>query len=280
MSDTHSQELTKAQEVLRSPRGQGGRARRGWPPGCHHVEGLARGRAAVGGGAARLAPHLATLALTLLPLCRQRQPPTSLWSTDRPCVAMCAVTRMDPSVTSCPRGRWWILGGQASTKTWSRRPSPRPGGKGRGSACGHGAMGAPSRHPRCAREESQDTAGWGQRCAACLTRKGIPQRLAPPVLAAWQVGHGAGHGFSARLVSGGRPARCSGATPTQATGLPTQRYKVWTVLHNFDCRAPDGTTPAARFFRRTFPELFETVLSRIDALPQPRRRKHQGALCH
>ena len=43
-------------------------------------------------------------------------------------------------------------------------------------------------------------------------------------------------------------------------GLPKRRYKVWTVLHNFDCRAPDGTTPAARFFRREFPDLFETVL--------------------
>ena len=37
-------------------------------------------------------------------------------------------------------------------------------------------------------------------------------------------------------------------------GLPKRRYKVWTVLHNFDCRASDGTTPASRFFRRGFPE--------------------------
>ena len=63
-------------------------------------------------------------------------------------------------------------------------------------------------------------------------------------------------------------------------GLPTLRYKVWTVLHNFDCHAADGTTPASRFFRRPFPELFETVLSHIEALPQPRRRKHQVALSH
>jgi hypothetical protein len=57
-------------------------------------------------------------------------------------------------------------------------------------------------------------------------------------------------------------------------GLPKQRYKVWAVLHNFDGRAADGTTPAARFFRRAFPDLFETVLAQIEALPQPRRRKH------
>ena len=63
-------------------------------------------------------------------------------------------------------------------------------------------------------------------------------------------------------------------------GLPKQRYKVWTILHNFDCHAPDGTTPAVRFFRRPFPDLFDTVFSRIGALPQPRRRKRQVALSH
>jgi hypothetical protein len=63
-------------------------------------------------------------------------------------------------------------------------------------------------------------------------------------------------------------------------GLPKHRYKVWTVLHNFDCRAGDGTTPASRFFRRSFPDLFDTVLSHIEALPQPRRRNRQVALCH
>ena len=63
-------------------------------------------------------------------------------------------------------------------------------------------------------------------------------------------------------------------------GLPKQRYKVWTVLHNFDCRAPDGTTPAARFFRREFPDLFETVFSNVGALPRPRQRKRVVTLRH
>ena len=63
-------------------------------------------------------------------------------------------------------------------------------------------------------------------------------------------------------------------------GLPTRRYKVWTVLHNFDCRAPDGTTPASRFFRREFPDLFETVLSTIDDLPRPRKRNQAVAPPH
>ncbi len=61
-------------------------------------------------------------------------------------------------------------------------------------------------------------------------------------------------------------------------GLPKQRYKVWTALHNFDCRAADGTTPASRFFRRTFPDLFETVLAKIEDLPRPRKRNQAMAL--
>jgi hypothetical protein len=58
--------------------------------------------------------------------------------------------------------------------------------------------------------------------------------------------------------------------PSIHRGLPTRRYRVWTVLHNFDCRAADGTTPASRFFRPPFPDLFESVLSQIDELPMPR----------
>ncbi len=61
-------------------------------------------------------------------------------------------------------------------------------------------------------------------------------------------------------------------------GLPKRRYKVWTVLHNFDCRAADGTTPASRFFRQGFPDLFETVLAQIDDLPRPRKRHQAMAL--
>jgi hypothetical protein len=61
-------------------------------------------------------------------------------------------------------------------------------------------------------------------------------------------------------------------------GLPKRRYRVWTVLHNFDCRASDGTTPASRFFRRGFPDLFETVLSQIDDVPRPRKRNQAMAL--
>jgi len=63
-------------------------------------------------------------------------------------------------------------------------------------------------------------------------------------------------------------------------GLPTRRSQVWTVLHNFDCLAADGTTPASRFFRRSFPDLFESVLSQIDELPLPRQRRQALAASH
>jgi hypothetical protein len=56
-------------------------------------------------------------------------------------------------------------------------------------------------------------------------------------------------------------------------GLPLRRYQVWTVLHNFDWRAADGTTPASRFFRQSFPDLFESVLLQSDELPMPRQRR-------
>jgi hypothetical protein len=61
-------------------------------------------------------------------------------------------------------------------------------------------------------------------------------------------------------------------------GLPLRRYQVWTGLHNSDCRAAEGTTPASRFFRWSFPDLFESVLSQIDELPMPRQRRQALAV--
>jgi hypothetical protein len=58
-------------------------------------------------------------------------------------------------------------------------------------------------------------------------------------------------------------------------GLPRQRHKVRTVLHNFDCRALDGTTPAARFFGRQFPDLFEAAFPHMTTLPRPRQRQRE-----
>jgi Family of unknown function (DUF6399) len=114
---------------------------------------------------------------------------------------------------------------------------------------------------------------------AAFDQHAMTPRLAPRVLADW-------HAWATDRVNAfqrassavkGRNGALSGLHYHQR-GLPKQRYKVWTILHNFDCRASDGTTPAMRFFRRPFPNLFETTLSHIEALPRPRQRKHTGVL--
>ena len=116
---------------------------------------------------------------------------------------------------------------------------------------------------------------------SAFERHAITQRLAPQVLAAWTAWATDRVKAFQRASSAveGRNGYLSQMHHNHR-GLPKQRHKVWTILHNFDGRASDGTTPASRFFRRTFPDLFETVLSHIEALPQPRRRKHQVALSH
>jgi hypothetical protein len=102
-------------------------------------------------------------------------------------------------------------------------------------------------------------------------------RLAPEVLAGWKAWAGE-HARAFQRASSAVEGRNGYLSQMQHNhrGLPTRRYSVWTVLHNFDCRASDGTTPAARFFRRAFPDLFESVLSQINALPLP--RQHYQAL--
>jgi hypothetical protein len=62
-------------------------------------------------------------------------------------------------------------------------------------------------------------------------------------------------------------------------GLPRRRYQVWTVLHNFNCRAAGETTPASWFFRRSFPDLFESVLSQIDQqFPEARKIQRSSGI--
>jgi Family of unknown function (DUF6399)/IclR helix-turn-helix domain len=116
---------------------------------------------------------------------------------------------------------------------------------------------------------------------AAFAQHPITQRRAPHVLAEWQTWATDRVKVFQRASSAveGRNGVLS-QLPHNQRGLPQRRYRAWTVLHNFDCHAADGTTPASRFFRRPFPDLFETVLSQIEALPQPRRRRHQVALCH
>jgi hypothetical protein len=131
---------------------------------------------------------------------------------------------------------------------------------------------------RCRRRKAKMQAAW-EAVRAAFTQHAITQRLAPQVLADW-------HAWATDRVKAFQ--RASSAVEGRNgylsqmhhnhRGLPKRRYKVWTVLHNFDCRAADGTTPASRFFRRGFPDLFETVLAQIDDLPRPRKRHQAMAL--
>ena len=133
---------------------------------------------------------------------------------------------------------------------------------------------------RCRRRKAKMQAAW-EAVRTAFDQHAITQRLAPEVLAewtAWALQRTKAFQRTSSAVEG-RNGYLSQMHHNHR-GLPRRRYKVWTILHNFDCRAVDGTTPASRFFRRTFPDLFETVLSHIEALPQPRKRKHQVALNH
>jgi Family of unknown function (DUF6399)/IclR helix-turn-helix domain len=100
------------------------------------------------------------------------------------------------------------------------------------------------------------------------------RQLAPELLTGWK-GWAAEHAKAFQRASSAVEGRNGYLSQRQHNqrGLPRRRYQVWTALHNFDCRAADGTPPASRFFRRSFPDLFESVLSQIDELPMPRQRR-------
>jgi len=110
-------------------------------------------------------------------------------------------------------------------------------------------------------------------------RHSCTRQLKPEVLAGWQA-WATEHARAFQRASSAVEGRNGYLSQMQHNhrGLPARRYQVWTVLHNFDCRATDGTTPASRFFRRPFPDLFESVLSQIDALPMPRQRRQAIAV--
>jgi hypothetical protein len=105
-------------------------------------------------------------------------------------------------------------------------------------------------------------------------RHACTRQLTPEVLAGWKA-WAAEHAKAFQRASSAVEGRNGYLSQMQHNhrGLPTRRYQVWTALHNFDCRATDGTTPASRFFRRSFPDLFESVLSQIDELPMARQRR-------
>ena len=118
-----------------------------------------------------------------------------------------------------------------------------------------------------------------QAVAEAFERHPCTLKLTPEVLAGWKAWAGE-HARAFQRASSAVEGRNGYLSQMQHNhrGLPTRRSQVWTALHNFDCRAADGTTPAARFFRRSFPDLFESVLSQIDALPMPRQRRQALAV--
>jgi hypothetical protein len=105
-------------------------------------------------------------------------------------------------------------------------------------------------------------------------RHSCTRQLQPELLADWKA-WAADHAKAFQRASSAVEGRHGYLSQMQHNhrGLPARRYAVWTALHNFDCRAAHGTTPASRFFRRSFPDLFESVLSQIDELPMPRQRR-------
>src|SRR5215510_3016706 len=139
-------------------------------------------------------------------------------------------------------------------------------------------------------EQRRRTRHPGQKAQIALVLQAVEEAFArhpctrqrkPEVLAAWK-SWAAEHAKAFQRASSaveGRNGYLSQMQHNQRS-LPLRRAQVWTALHNFDCRAADGTTPASRFFRRSFPDLFESVLSQIDALPRPRQRRQALAATH
>jgi Family of unknown function (DUF6399)/IclR helix-turn-helix domain len=136
------------------------------------------------------------------------------------------------------------------------------------------------RHTRCPVQKAQ-IALVLQAVEEAFARHSCTRQLKPEVLAGWKA-WAADHAKAFQRASSAVAGRNGSLAQMQHNhrGLPMRRYQVWTVLHNFDGRAADGTTPASRFFRRSLPDLFESVLSQIDELPMPRQRRRALVASH
>jgi hypothetical protein len=287
------QELTQAEEVLRKPRGPEERPL-GDAEAQQHVE---RKRATVEGWEevqSTYRHHLETLSLTLHPFhLRDASPQTSLQVHSQLDVAVAALATLAQDHQFPVRHAmlkkvqhqlpalaalvdfWWAgvdrdleqAAISAPWRQWARECLlPRVYWE------------RQVARTRCVRRKAKLQRAWAEARSA-FDQHVITQQLPPQGLADWQAWATEQVTAFQRASSAveGRNGALAQLHHNQR-GLPQQRYKVWTILHNFDCHAPDGTTPAARFFRRSFPDLFDTVFSRMGALPQPRRRKRQVAL--
>lgn len=56
-------------------------------------------------------------------------------------------------------------------------------------------------------------------------------------------------------------------------GIPKERLKALTVIHNYDIRRADNSTPARRLFNREFPDLFEFLCQNVTGFKEPKQRK-------
>jgi hypothetical protein len=56
-------------------------------------------------------------------------------------------------------------------------------------------------------------------------------------------------------------------------GIPKDKKKALTVIHNFDTKRNDGSTPAQRLFGQEFPDLFEFLCQNVTDFKEPRKRK-------
>ena len=61
-------------------------------------------------------------------------------------------------------------------------------------------------------------------------------------------------------------------------GLPENRLKVLTTIHNFDIKRSDGSTPAQRLWKQDFPDLFEFVLLNVTGFKEPRRSSRNSLI--
>ncbi len=59
-------------------------------------------------------------------------------------------------------------------------------------------------------------------------------------------------------------------------GLTNHRLSALTVIHNYDTRRSDGSTPAERLFGEQFPDLFDWLLNQMGALPLPRKSRQRS----
>lgn len=58
-------------------------------------------------------------------------------------------------------------------------------------------------------------------------------------------------------------------------GLTARRLGALTVIHNYDTRRNDGSTPAERLYGAQFPDLFDWLLDQMGALPLPRQSRQR-----